>query len=244
MTISVWSMFWGWGLAWRASWALPSDLEIKAPWLHSHGPRRQGGVGGASTSGSRLEAQHLGFISVAERGGVGIVDRLLAQGALSRRRRLGHERVDAYLFRRQDLSFDQDTEQKLPSYQCQASTRGVGGLTTATPCESRCLRPTMDFVSRERETVEKKAPRRQNARALSICAHGGGLAVCRRDKQQRPLKMAAVSQAFIPRCVTPPSSLGQGIAIAIGTQASHTDRGRADRASPSRQFGGGNRLTP
>lgn len=40
MTISVWSMFWGWGLAWRASWALPSDLEIKAPWLHSHGPRR------------------------------------------------------------------------------------------------------------------------------------------------------------------------------------------------------------
>lgn len=156
MTISVWSMFWGWGLAWRASWALPSDLEIKAPWLHSHGPRRQGGVGGASTSGSRLEAQHLGFISAAERGGIGIVDRLLAQGALSSRRRLGHERVDAYLFRRQDLSFDQDTEQKLPSYQCQASTRGFGGLTTATPCESRCLRPTMDFVSRERETVEKR----------------------------------------------------------------------------------------
>lgn len=51
MTISVWSMFWGWGLAWRASWALPSDLEIKAPWLHSHGPRRSGGVGGRRRRG-------------------------------------------------------------------------------------------------------------------------------------------------------------------------------------------------
>jgi hypothetical protein len=88
----------------------------------------------------------------------------------------------------------------------QASSRLGGGLTTDKPSEIRCLRPTIDFVSLE--TVEKSTEvgrPRQNTRA---CAHGAGLATVHGGETAAPLKMAAASQAFIPRCVTPPSSLG------------------------------------
>lgn len=55
---------------------------------------------------------------------------------------------------------------------------GLGVSRLASP---GCLRPTIDFVSLE--TVEKKAPRRQTTRALSVRGHGGGLPFCLQKRQ-------------------------------------------------------------
>lgn len=150
----------------------PSDLEIKAPFAMGRGGevelggRRRRGLGSRpNTWVSFPWPREAGLASL-------IVCRL--SSSTSGPRKSGCLPLSSARF-----EFAQDTEQKLPSHvrhplrvwgshHCHASRR-----------ESRCLRPTIDFVSLE--TVEKGTEASKHA--CPLCAHPWRGACCLQKRQ-------------------------------------------------------------